>query len=89
MDSATSRETLIYELALEWAFRVPYGRLLAQAHRTGCCDERDLLQLGRRLFCDAVRLARGEISSIRVPSRLPGAQEHDPGPEAFSFSPAS
>jgi hypothetical protein len=76
MSIQSTRETLYYELALEWALRVPYAALVAEARRTGACDELDLLQLGHRLLADAGRLARGEISSIEVPGRLPRRGEH-------------
>ena len=72
----TTRETLLDELAVEWALRVPFADLLAEARRLGACEERDLLRLGRRLRHDAGRLARGEISAIEVPSRLPRPSEH-------------
>jgi hypothetical protein len=71
-----SRETHRYELALEWAFRRPYAALLAEARANGACDARELLALGRRLFLDAGRLYRGEISTICCPARLPRPGEH-------------
>lgn len=73
---AGCRETLLYELALEFAFRVQYGDLLREVHRTGACEEVDLLRLGRRLYLDLARLARGEISRIGIPARLPRRGEH-------------
>jgi hypothetical protein len=74
--TAGCRETLLYELALEFVFRLPYARLLAEARLTGACDERDLLRLGRRIYFDLARLARGELSSVGVPARLPRRGEH-------------
>jgi hypothetical protein len=73
---AGCRESLPYELALEFAFRQPYRALLAEARRTRACDEVDLLQLGRQLYLDLARLARGEISAIGIPARLPRRGEH-------------
>ena len=66
-----TRDMQLYELALEFAFEQPYEELLAEARRTDACEEVDLLQLGRRIYKDLVRLARGEISHISVPRRLP------------------
>lgn len=74
----TTRETLLCELALEWAFRVSYASLVAEARRVGACGEAALLQLGHRLFVDAARLARGEISHIVLPARLPQPGEFAP-----------
>ncbi len=71
------RETLLYELALEFVFTLPYGALVAEARRTGACDELDLLQLGRRIYVDLARLARGEISSVGILRRLPRLGEHN------------
>jgi hypothetical protein len=74
----TLRETLLYELALEAALRMPYSVLLAQAQQTRACREVDLLCLGAQLIRDFARLARGEISSIHVPRRLPHHGEYPP-----------
>ena len=41
-DTPGSRETLLYELTLEFAFALPYAALAAEARRTGACGERDL-----------------------------------------------
>jgi hypothetical protein len=75
---AGCRESLLYELALEFAFEQPYQALLAEARRMGTCDEVDLLRLGRRLYLDLARLARGEISGISIPARLPRPGEYAP-----------
>jgi hypothetical protein len=75
---SSTRETLLYELALEWAYRVPYATLVDEARRTGVCSELDLLHLGYRLFLDAARLYRGEISDIVLPARLLARGEHVP-----------
>jgi hypothetical protein len=75
---ATLRETLLYEVALEAAFGVPYSILLSQARQPRACREVDLLCLGAQLIKDFARLARGEISSIHVPRRLPHPGEHLP-----------
>lgn len=72
----TTRETLLYELAVEAVLRVPFAVLVAEARRSGACDPLDLLQLGRRLYIDLARLARGEISTIGIPRRLPRQGEH-------------
>lgn len=74
----SSRETLLYELALEWAYRCRYADLVAEARRTGACTELDLQWLGCRIFRDVARLARGEISRIELPARLPRPGEHGP-----------
>jgi hypothetical protein len=80
MRTRSTRETLIYELALEWAYQVRYEDLVAEARRTGACTELDLQQLGWRLLLDAARLVRGEISSIHLPARLPYSGEHGSKP---------
>ena len=69
--SVGTRETLLYEQALETVYGRPYALLLSDALNGGTVDARDLLHLGKRLFMDFVRLARGEISSIRVPATIP------------------
>lgn len=66
-----TRDMQLYELALEFAYGQPYEKLLAEARRTDACEEVDLLQLGRKIFLDMVRLSRGEISEISIPRRLP------------------
>lgn len=71
-----NRENHLYELSLEFAFGIPYETLLSQARNRDECDELDLLELGRRLYVDFARLARGDVSQISIPSRLPRRGEH-------------
>lgn len=73
-----TRETLHLEWALEAAYRRPFQELLAEARRSGQCEEADLLDLGRVLYADLVRLVRGEISSLSFPKRLPTRGEYAP-----------
>ena len=77
-DPQGTRRERVASWALEWAFELPYAALVAEARRTGACEELDLQQLGRRLFLAAARLYRGEISSIENPARLPRRGEHAP-----------
>ena len=71
----------IAAMALEHAFRMRYVDLAAAARRRGDCSSQMLVYLGVRLFIDFARLARGDLSSINVPRRLPRTGEH--GPESW------
>jgi hypothetical protein len=74
------RDTLPFELALEHVFGRPFGELLADGRsRFGADYGRDLLVLGELLFNDMARLARGELSSISIPNRMPNPGEYVPG----------
>lgn len=70
-----ARENHLYELALEFVYKRPYEDLLVEV-RASKAKERDLLELGRRIYLDLIRLGRGEISTIAVPSRMPQPGEH-------------
>lgn len=71
------RENAIYEDTLSSVMGVPFEKLRAEALRTGRCEEADLHCMGRRILEDLVRLARGEISSIVIPRRLPNRGEYN------------
>lgn len=66
-----TRDAEIHEEVLELVFGVPYADLLREMQALGCCEESDVIHLGRRVLRDLVHLARGEISTISVPARLP------------------
>lgn len=68
-----SRNTYAYELALEFAFEIPFSLLVQNKSEEEIAE---LLNLGRTLFHDIVRLARGEISAIRLPRKLPAVGQY-------------
>lgn len=70
------RENAIVEATLSAVMGAPYEELKVEALRTGRCEEADLHCLGRRILSDLVRLARGEVSAVIVPRRLPNRGEH-------------
>lgn len=61
----STRETLIYELALEWVYRRPYHIIREHVVAGGLATDAELLEYGRILFQDACRLYRGELNWIR------------------------
>jgi hypothetical protein len=75
-----SRETHLYEVTLEHVFKRPFAQLVQDGRATTGCTERDLLQLGKRIYQDFIRVARGEISSIEIPARMPRAGEYAEAP---------
>ena len=72
------RDYVKYELALEHVLGLPFSVLIAEAKRTQACEMIDLHQMGRQLYFDLVRMARGEISKISIPARLPHHGEFAP-----------
>lgn len=68
-----SRNTYAYELALEFAFEIPFPLLVQGKNEEEIVE---LLNLGRVLFHDLVRLARGEISAIRFPRKTPARGQY-------------
>jgi len=71
-----NRDTQLFEVVLESVFGVPFEQIKADQRRMAICEEADLHQQGRQILHDMVRMARGEISSIRVPRRLPRRGEY-------------
>jgi len=70
-DQMDDKDLQLYAIALEYVIEVPFDNLVIEAARTGTCEKRDLLELGQRIYQDIVRVARGELSEISVPARLP------------------
>lgn len=70
-DRLDDRQLQLYQISLEHFLAVPFDDLVAEAARTGACTRLDLIQMGQRIYFDLARLARGELSSISVPRRLP------------------
>ncbi|HEX7123645.1 MAG TPA: hypothetical protein VF178_14815 [Gemmatimonadaceae bacterium] len=68
-------ETVYHEALLEHLFKRPYAVLVRDTLAQGGA-ELDLLQMSHRILLDLARLARGEISSIHIPNRLPRAGEY-------------
>lgn len=58
-------------MALEHAYRQPWDVLAQRALEPSGPGLEELTLLGATLFTDLVRLARGEVSSIHLPDRLP------------------
>lgn len=75
-NAVTSRDTEVYELIVGAVFGVGFDTVYQEARRTGLCHLTDLHQMGRRILFDLVRLARGEISTISIPRRLPYSGEY-------------
>ena len=67
-----------WQRALEFAFGLPFEQILEIAEERRACGRNDLLHMGRKIYWDMVRLARGEISGIEVPRRLPFPGEFSP-----------
>lgn len=63
-------------LALAHVFGRSAEALATEAARRGVCDVSDLRYQGARVFVDLARLARGELSAIRVPRRFPRPGEY-------------
>lgn len=74
-DQMDDKDLQLYAIALEYVFQVPFDDLVMEAARTGVCDKLDLLEMGQRLYRDIVRVARGELSEITLPARLPNRGE--------------
>lgn len=72
-------ETEYFEMALEYVFQRPYPEIADRARRGGDCDESDLHAMGWAIYQDLVRLARGDISRISIPPRLPRRGEFEIG----------
>jgi hypothetical protein len=64
------RANHLASLALAHVFGRSARSLADDAVRTGMCTVTDLRWQGARLFVDLSRLARGDLSRIRVPNRL-------------------
>ena len=77
-DRLDDRDLQLYAIAIENILSVPFGDLVVEAARTGECEKKDLLEMGERIYHDLVRLARGEISEISIPARLPRKSEYAP-----------
>lgn len=71
-----NRNNAIYEATLSAVLKVPFAELRAAALQTGQCEVADLHAMGRRILADLARLARGEISAIVIPARLPYRGEY-------------
>lgn len=75
-NAISSRDTEVYEVIVGAVFGTDFETVYREALRTGLCQRADLHQMGRRVLFDLVRLARGEISTISIPRRLPYSGEY-------------
>jgi hypothetical protein len=75
--TAGEREVQHYQVALETAFGIPFADLVERAARETGATRIDLLRMGRQIFFDTVRVARGELSSVHIPGRMPRHGEYN------------
>jgi hypothetical protein len=75
--AAGEREMQLFQIMVEHVFKKPFLSVASQASAETGASAHDLLRMGRQLFFDTVRVARGELSEVSIPARMPYPGEYD------------